>query len=306
MSENQLEEKMMSLKEYAKTKGISYEAIRAQLDRYKDDQELMSHIHKVGRTRYIDEEGQKLLDRRRNAPPTVVISADKASKIDELKLKLVETEAERDKERTEKELYMRQVIELQNKGIDETKYMLIEDHRKTEEELKAKEQEIEDLKKVQAKESEKKKQLEENYEVVKKEKEDLQSAAIKTAHLVSDINGKLSKLEEEKKNLEDIKHQIEEEKEQNRQQNEELQKKLDAEEEARKAEEKARINAEQQAEEAKRAEEEAKVKAAKDLEETKKKAEEESIELLQLGFFARRKKLKELKAKKSSSSEPTE
>ena len=54
---------MVSLKEYAKNKGVSYEAVRKQVNRYKD--ELKGHISKVNRTQYLDEEAVAFLDSKR-------------------------------------------------------------------------------------------------------------------------------------------------------------------------------------------------------------------------------------------------
>ena len=42
---------MISLKDYAKNKNVSYEAVRKQVNRYKT--ELEGHIHKVNRTQYM-------------------------------------------------------------------------------------------------------------------------------------------------------------------------------------------------------------------------------------------------------------
>ena len=39
---------MISLKDYAKNKGVSYEAVRKQVSRYRE--ELEGHIQKVNRT----------------------------------------------------------------------------------------------------------------------------------------------------------------------------------------------------------------------------------------------------------------
>ena len=54
---------MISIKDYAKNKGVSYEAVRKQVNRYKD--ELDGHIHKQNRTQYLDDEAVTFLDSKR-------------------------------------------------------------------------------------------------------------------------------------------------------------------------------------------------------------------------------------------------
>lgn len=54
---------MISLKEYAKEKGVSYEAIRKQVKKYIN--ELEGHIIKIDRIQYLDDEAVSFLDSRR-------------------------------------------------------------------------------------------------------------------------------------------------------------------------------------------------------------------------------------------------
>lgn len=54
---------MISLKDYAKNKNVSYEAVRKQVNCYKT--ELERHIHKVNRTQYLDDEAVPFLDSKR-------------------------------------------------------------------------------------------------------------------------------------------------------------------------------------------------------------------------------------------------
>ena len=74
---------MITLKEYAKKHGISYEAVRKQVNRYRED--LGEHLYKVERTQYIDEDGEAFLDQKRASNPVVVIEHDKDEQIEELK-----------------------------------------------------------------------------------------------------------------------------------------------------------------------------------------------------------------------------
>ncbi len=253
----QLEDNMISLQDYAAQKGISYEAVRSQIARYSDDKSLTDHIHKVGRTRFLDEEAVDFLDKRRSSNPVVVVSGERNQKIEDLELQIKTLTEDRDRQRNEKELYMKQLLELQSKGIDTSKYIAIEDHKKTEEELKEKETEIEQLKQDNSEKVETIDKLKDENEQLKEDSDELRRVTIRVSKLNNEI--------EEKRSLIDSKN------------NEmlELQQKI--------------LNTE--AENRKIQEEKAK------LEEDKKKAEEESLENLSLGFFARRKKLKELKKK---------
>lgn len=73
---------MISMKDYAANKSISYEAVRKQVNRYKD--ELEGHIFKQGRTQYLDEEAVAFLDDKRKSNPIVIINSDKDETIERL------------------------------------------------------------------------------------------------------------------------------------------------------------------------------------------------------------------------------
>lgn len=70
---------MISIKDYAKEKGVSYEAIRQSVDRYKD--ELEGHIVKQGKTRYLDETAVEILNSKRAVNPVVIVNEDKDERI---------------------------------------------------------------------------------------------------------------------------------------------------------------------------------------------------------------------------------
>lgn len=73
---------MISMKDYALKHNISYEAVRKQVKRYQN--ELQSHIHKVERTNYLDEEAEAFLDDKREKNPIVVIEDDRKNEIQRL------------------------------------------------------------------------------------------------------------------------------------------------------------------------------------------------------------------------------
>ncbi len=74
---------VISLKDYAKQNNITYEAVRQQVARYKD--ELQEHIIKDGRQQFLDEEAVAFLDARRQKNPVVIIQQDKDELIEALK-----------------------------------------------------------------------------------------------------------------------------------------------------------------------------------------------------------------------------
>lgn len=73
---------MISLKDYAKNKNVSYEAIRKQVNRYKT--ELKEHIHKVNRTQYLDDEAVAFLDSKRTEGLVILLQMDKDEEIQRL------------------------------------------------------------------------------------------------------------------------------------------------------------------------------------------------------------------------------
>lgn len=74
---------MISLKDYAAQKNITYEAVRKSVARYKD--ELDGHIIKVDRKQYLDDEAVAFLDDKRQKNPVVIIQQDKDEQIEQLR-----------------------------------------------------------------------------------------------------------------------------------------------------------------------------------------------------------------------------
>ena len=73
---------MVTIKEYAKNKGVSYEAVRKQLNRYSG--ELKGHITKVGRTQYLDDDAVQFLDSKRAENPIIVMESSKDEELQRL------------------------------------------------------------------------------------------------------------------------------------------------------------------------------------------------------------------------------
>lgn len=74
---------MISIKDYAKQKNVSYEAVRKQLVRYKD--ELQSHITTKNRMRFLDDYAVNFLDQKRASSPIIIVQMDKDEEIECLK-----------------------------------------------------------------------------------------------------------------------------------------------------------------------------------------------------------------------------
>lgn len=73
---------VISLKDYAKQKNISYEAVRKQVNRYKD--ELEGHLIKDGRQQFLDEEAVAFLDGKRQKNPITLVQDRKNEVIEDL------------------------------------------------------------------------------------------------------------------------------------------------------------------------------------------------------------------------------
>ena len=80
---------MITIKDYAKGRGISYEAARQQISRYMEREvdgfRLADHISKVDRTQYLDDEAVAFLDERRAKNPVVIQQEERDETIDRLR-----------------------------------------------------------------------------------------------------------------------------------------------------------------------------------------------------------------------------
>lgn len=70
----------ITIKEYAETRGVTYEAARQQIKRF--EAQLKGHIHARGRTQYIDEHAVALLDEHRQQSS---VCAQNRERFEELK-----------------------------------------------------------------------------------------------------------------------------------------------------------------------------------------------------------------------------
>ena len=80
---------MITIKDYARGRGISYEAARQQISRYMEREvdgfRLADHISKVDRTQYLDDEAVAFLDERRAKNPVIIQQEERDETIDRLR-----------------------------------------------------------------------------------------------------------------------------------------------------------------------------------------------------------------------------
>lgn len=74
---------MQTIRDYARDHGISYEAVRAQLARYRKD--LAGHIVTNGRTMHLDDYAVRFLDAKRRGNPVAIRSEEKHAEHENLK-----------------------------------------------------------------------------------------------------------------------------------------------------------------------------------------------------------------------------
>ena len=79
---------MISIKDYAKETGVSYEAVRQRIKRYEAD--LDGHIHRQGRVQFLDDVAVAFLNEHRLQNPTVVYDRAAGEEFRELKAELQE------------------------------------------------------------------------------------------------------------------------------------------------------------------------------------------------------------------------
>ena len=126
---------MLTIKQYAESRHISYEAARKSFNRYYED--IKGHVTKQGRMNLVDDEGAAFLDGKRQENPVVVVNEDKNERIASLEaenkallLKVTQLQDELLKERnTVKELMQDkiQLLEEKKKAEEKTVEEALED-----------------------------------------------------------------------------------------------------------------------------------------------------------------------------------
>lgn len=135
----------MTIKQYAESQNVTYEAVRKQIVGYGE--ELKDHIVRKGRTQYLDEWAVEFLTKRRRENPIILLSQDKdeaiellKSQVETLRVQLMTAQNELLKEKD-------RIIELQDEAKktieDRARYTaLLEDNKAKEEKLKEAESQI--------------------------------------------------------------------------------------------------------------------------------------------------------------------
>ena len=106
--------KLMTIKQYAESQNVTYEAVRKQIVGYGE--EPKDHIVRKGRTQYLDEWAVEFLTKRRRENPVVLINQDKdeaiellKSQVETLRVQLMTAQSELLKEKD-------RIIELQDEA----------------------------------------------------------------------------------------------------------------------------------------------------------------------------------------------
>ena len=265
-------ENLLSFKEYASKYGCHYETPRRIVSENNIPEFSDEHIFTIERTRYMDTVAEEAINNIRNSKQTTVVTHESTQEFKRLESERNELYDENRRLREDITKYRDTIDGLKDKllafqqdpslALDTTRYMLIEDHQKVEEELKEKEDENKELQSTIS-------QLKDTI----KEKDDdldaLKDVTIKNVELSKKNDETLKEIEKKREEIREVQQQADE-----------MKRKLSDTEIER-----DKINLEKE-------------KLMADVEIERKRAEQEYEEALKLGFFARRKKLKELKKRR--------
>lgn len=83
---------MVSIKDYARDCGVSYEAVRKQIKRFEE--ELRGHIHQQGRVQLLDDVAVAFLNEHRAPQPVVIYDQGTNPRMEELEAENRELEKE--------------------------------------------------------------------------------------------------------------------------------------------------------------------------------------------------------------------
>ena len=121
---------MISLKDYAREAGVTYEAVRQQVKRYQND--LEGHIHLQGRTQFLDDAGVAILDSHRPPKPIAIYEAgyDRELRLKEQEVKNLEDELDKLKDEliaTQKRLLLSEGAQAKLEAAEQQQQLLIEE-----------------------------------------------------------------------------------------------------------------------------------------------------------------------------------
>lgn len=79
---------MISVKEYAKSRGVTIQAVHQQMSRKRNSEKLEGHVQIIDGVKFLDEEAEVILDESRKKTPVVIIDDAKDERIAELEASL--------------------------------------------------------------------------------------------------------------------------------------------------------------------------------------------------------------------------
>ena len=171
---------MVTIKQYAESQNVTYEAVRKQIVRYADD--LGEHIVRKNRTQFLDDWAVDFLTERRKENPVIIVNQDKTeeieslrSQVETLRVQLLNAQNELLKEKD-------RVISLQDEARktieDRAKYTaLLEDSKVKDEKLKEAGDQIETLRKEKEEDQRKIEEIRKEADDLRKERDEAQAEA---------------------------------------------------------------------------------------------------------------------------------
>ena len=128
----------MTLKQYADSRNVSYEAVRRQVVKYR--KEIADHIVRKDGVQYLDQDAIAFLSEKRRASPLVVVHETNTEKITELEAEIEALRAKLMTSQDETVQAQRKLLEIQDTAREaveaKTRYdILLEDHQHTRDEL---------------------------------------------------------------------------------------------------------------------------------------------------------------------------
>lgn len=136
----------MTIRQYAESQNVTYEAVRKQIVRFKED--LKGHIVRKDRTQYLDKWAVEFLTERRRENPIILVSQDKdeeieamKAQIEALRVQLMTAQTELLRSQEERLKAQDRIIELQDEAKktleDRARYTaLLEDYEAKDKKLK--------------------------------------------------------------------------------------------------------------------------------------------------------------------------
>lgn len=196
---------MIQIKDYAKEKHITYEAVRKQLKRYEGD--LEGHIIRQGNIQFLDDEAVKFLDSKRATNPVIVYEHDKDIQIEQMQNEIANLRAAVANAEHEKADVLKELVAEKDLRIEQQNKMLALE-QKNDEEKKRMDEVIESnrqmIELVQQKDEERQR-ITEQHEAEKKQVEEEKQL------LVQQLETEKQQRESEKEENQKVVQQLEEE-----------------------------------------------------------------------------------------------